>query len=124
MNTTIRDHITNAETALDAAIKAAVEGGNIELAERIRNAAFHVANILGVQITTTTEALNQFTEAELNTLLCDMPDSEFELGARFNSICREAGDSSGRAAANNLGLWRTTLREASEIVTAPTCGEE
>ncbi len=58
-----------------------------------------------------------FTETELETPLCNLPDGEFELGGRFDAICREAGDSSGRAAANNLGIWSTTLRKAIEIVT-------
>jgi N-acetylglucosamine-6-phosphate deacetylase len=47
---TTNDHISQAEQSLDAAIKTAVEAGDIALAERIRNAAFHVANIVGVKI--------------------------------------------------------------------------
>lgn len=46
----IETQLLNAEDALDKAIKAAVEAKDIALAERIRNAAFHVSNIVGVRI--------------------------------------------------------------------------
>lgn len=48
--------------------------------------------------------------------LCELPASEFELGGSFDAACRKAGYASGKAAANELGLWSASLADALETI--------
>lgn len=52
----------------------------------------------------------------MNTKLCDLPDSEFAMGGTIDRMAREAGYSSGRSFANDLGLWGATVGEAVEML--------
>jgi len=50
--------------------------------------------------------------------LCDLPESEFEMGGVFDGICRIAGYASGKAAANELNLWGVTVSDAVKTITS------
>lgn len=54
---------------------------------------------------------------ETNTALCDLPDSEFVTGGAITNACREAGyDESGRAAINQLNVWKITVGELEAML--------
>lgn len=51
-----------------------------------------------------------------NLKLYELPQSEFELGGQFDARARKAGYSSGRAAANEIGLWNVRLQAALRML--------
>ena len=60
-----------------------------------------------------------------DTLLCDLPDSEFQTGGAMTVACRAAGyDESGRVTVNSLNAWGMTVAEFSELLSSDQAGEE
>lgn len=78
----------------------------------------HLATVLSVDETSAHLAFDDGEEGweRLETLeeplVYDLPNSEFELGGKFDEVFRAAGHASGRSAANDLNLWDKTVSEA------------
>ena len=60
---------------------------------------------------------NTITNNDNETLLCNLADSEFTLGGKFDEIARNNGHCSGKSAANDLSLWSGTVAQALAAIT-------
>lgn len=52
----------------------------------------------------------------MNKQLCELPDSEFELGGTLDRMARQAGYASGKAFANDGNLWGATVGNVLEML--------
>ena len=63
------------------------------------------------------EVLALFEGTDLDTPLCDLPDSDFNAGGRVTNVYRALGyDESGRVCVNQQAAWGKTIREWAAMV--------
>ena len=63
-------------------------------------------------------AMLTIENADMNLLgkLYDLPDSEFQLGGKFDALARADGYYSGKAFCNENNAWSLTLQDAIDFL--------